>query len=247
MPTVRAVLTDALLEIGVGAAGETPDANLMAIALRYFQRQLNAWQADNLSLAVSNLVTYTLPSGTASSTIGPDTADIDTQRPVFINQINYIVPGSSPPVEVPMGPMNDLQFQNLSIKSRSSSLPTGYYYQTSITSLNGTITWWPVVTQDVDLVLYLQAGINEPTSLVTVLTVPPAYADAFHYDLAYRLCGPMGVGVIPTLQQMRTDALMMMKRPNLDPGMLSVDQALIGNSGGAYNVITDTTTGSSSR
>jgi hypothetical protein len=246
MPTVRAVLTDALLEIGVGAAGETPDANLMAIALRYFQRQLNTWQADELSLAVSNRVTFTIASGTASSTIGP-TGDIVTIRPVFVNGINYLIPGATPPVEVPMGSMSDEQFQALSIKTLSSSLPQTFYYQTSVTSENGTITWWPVVTQDVDVALYLQAGVTEPVSLVTVLTVPPAYADGFHYDLSYRLCGPMGVAVSPTLQQMRTEALMTMKRPNLDPGMLSVDAALFPGFGGAYDVLSDNMRGSSGR
>lgn len=246
MPTVRAVLTDALLEIGVGAAGEVPDANLLQIALRYFQRQLNAWQADDLSLAVSNLTPFTLLSGVSSSTIGP-TGDLVAQRPVFIDRINYVVPGSSPAVEVPMGRMSDQQFQDLSIKSLSSQLPTQWYYQTSITSENGSFTWWPVPTQDMRLVLYLPTGVNEPTTLFQDLTVPPAYADAFHFDLAYRLCRPMGVPIDPDLKQMRTEALMTMKRPNLDPGMLSVDQALIGNSGGAYNVLTDSTTGSSSR
>lgn len=246
MPTTRVILTDALIEIGVGAPGETISAEIMQTALRYFQRQLNAWKADELSLAVSNRVTYTLPSGTQSSTIGP-TGDIVTQRPVFVNQINYIVPGSTPPVEVPMGPMSDQQFQNLSIKTLSSSLPTEYYYQTSVTSVNGSITWWPVVTQDVDLALYLQAGVDEPTTLDTVLTVPPAYEDAFHYDLAFRLCGPMGRPVPDQLPGLRTNALMLMKRPNLDPGMLSVDAALLGNTGGAYNVISDTNTGSSGR
>ena len=247
MPTTRAILTDALLEIGIGAEGEVVGPESMQIALRYFQRQLNAWQADTLSLAVSNRVTYTLPSGTASSTIGP-TGNIVTQRPVFVNQINYLVPGSTPPVEVPMGPMNDQQFQNLSIKSLSSSLPTEYYYQTSMTGENGTITWWPVVTQNVDLALYLQAGVTEPTTLDTVITVPPAYTDAFHYDLAYRLCGPFARPMPEQLPGLRTQALMTMKRPNLDPGLLSVDPALVpGISGGAYNVLSDTSTGSSGR
>lgn len=246
MPTTRAILTDALLEIGIGAQGEVNTADTMQVALRYFQRQLNAWQADALSLAVSNRVTYTLPSGTSESTIGP-TGDIVTQRPVFVNQINYIVPGSTPPVEVPMGPMDDQQFQNLSIKSLTSSLPTEYYYQTSMTVENGTITWWPVVTQDVDLAIYLQLGMTEPPTLDTVLTVPPAYADAFHYDLAYRLCGPFARPMPEQLPSLRQQALMMMKRPNLDPGMLTVDQALLGNTGGAYNVLSDTNTGSSGR
>lgn len=245
MPTARVICTDALLEIGIGAQGEVVSADSLQIALRYFQRQLNAWQADELSLAVSNRVTYTLPSGTASSTIGP-TGDIVTQRPVFVNQINYIVPGSTPPVEVPMGPMSDQQFQNLSIKSLSSSLPTQYYFQTAYAA-DGTITWWPVVTQDVDLALYLQAGVDEPTTLDTLLTSPAAYQDAFHYDLAFRLCGPFNRPIPEQLPGLRTNALMLMKRPNLDPGMLCVDAALTGNTGGAYNVLTDTTTGSSSR
>ena len=246
MPTARAILTDALLEIGVGAPGETVGAEIMQAALRYFQRQLNAWQADELSLAVSNRVTYTLPAGTQSSTIGP-TGDIVTQRPVFIQQINYLVPGATPPVEVPMGSMDDQQFQNLSIKTLTSALPTQYYYQTSITGANGSIQWWPVVTQDVGLALYLQAGVSEPTTLDTVLTVPPAYTDAFHYDLAYRLCGPLGRPIPEQLPSLRQQALMMMKRPNLDPGLLGVDSALNPGFGAGYNVLSDQTAGSSNR
>ena len=123
MPTVRAILTDALLEIGVGSPGEILSADLMEIALRYFQRQLNAWQADELSLAVSNRITFTIPSGTASSSIGP-TGDIVAQRPVFVNQINYIVPSSTPPVEVPMGPM-DIRLGAVATETRLILTPAG--------------------------------------------------------------------------------------------------------------------------
>jgi hypothetical protein len=243
MPTARLLIQDALEEIGVGNPGDLTSAADIQLGLRVLDRMLNAWAADETTLAVSNRVTATIPSGTSTMTIGP-LGTINTQRPVWIDTINYVVPGSTPPVEVPMGRMTDQQYQALSIKTLSSSLPTQYYYQTSVTSVLGSIFFWPTVDQNVDVVLYLPAAVSEPTTLTTVLTVPPGYQDAIHYDLAYRLCGPFGRPIPDGLPQLRQNALMVMKRPNQEPMILGVDQALVPSYGGAYNVLSDQMTGS---
>ena len=99
MPTARLLIQDALEEIGVGNPGDITSAADIQLGLRVLDRMLNAWAADETTLAVSNRVTSTIPSGTATMTIGP-AGDINTQRPVWIDTINYVVPGSTPPVEV---------------------------------------------------------------------------------------------------------------------------------------------------
>lgn len=239
--TAREFCELALLEINVLAAGESMSAKMEQFAFTRFQQQLNSWQADALTLAVQNRTTFTVPSGTSTVTIGPDAADITAIRPVYIQGINYVVPGSDPPVETPMGAMDDDQYMVLSIKTLESSLPTLYYYQTSVTGANGEIFLWPTVTQDVEIALYLPTGVAEPATLTSTVQGPPGYAEAFLYDLAFRLCGPFGRPIPPLLPQMRSEAIARMKRQNLVPGLMGVDPALVVGVGAGYNVLNDTT------
>lgn len=239
----QTLIQDALEEIGVGNPGETIADADMQLGLRVLDRMLNAWAADETTLAVTNRVTKTVTAGTSTLSVGPS-GDIDTQRPVWIDVINYVVPGSTPPVEVVMGQMEDQQYDALSIKTLTSALPTLFYYQTSITSALGSLFLWPTPSQNVQIVLYLPAAVGEPTSLVSLLNLPPGYQDAIHYDLAYRLCGPMGRPMPDQLPTLRQTALMVMKRPNQQVPILSVDAALVPTSGGAYNVLSDLMTGS---
>jgi hypothetical protein len=247
MPTCRVLIQDALEEIGVGNPGESVSANDIQLGLRVLSRMLNAWAADIQTIAVTDKVGYTIPAGTSSTTIGP-AGTIDRQRPVDFDAVNYVIPGTSPEVEVPMGAMSDQQFEALSIKGLSSAYATQYYYQTSVTTVLGTLTWWPVPSQDLKVYLYTDTAIQyDDLVLTTDLVVPPGYRDGIHYDLAYRCCGPFGRPIPDGLPQMRQEALKVLKRPNEQPILLSVDPAITGSSGGAYNVLSDMFTGSSGR
>src|SRR6476660_5265022 len=148
MATVMGLITQALQEIGATGQGETIPPADAAVALLRFQNQLDAWQAEALTLAVNAQLTFTIPSSTNSFTIGP-TGDIVAQRPVDIQAMNYVVPGSSPEVETIMAPMDDDQYDVLSIKNLTSSLPTQFYYNTSFTTLLGSMFVWPTPTQNV--------------------------------------------------------------------------------------------------
>lgn len=250
MATVRSYVTDALMEIGALAQGETPSAADAQLALRTFQRQLDSWQAEYTTLAIQKRVTFTLSSGATTVTIGPTGGDVTAVRPVFLSWVNYIIPGSSPDVEVPIGIMDRDAFAGLSIKEQTSQLPLQCFYQTSVDSVLGTLQFWPEVTQDVDIVLYYPSGIATPATLDDVLLAPPGYAEAFLYQLAKRLLTPFAVGdqgVIGRVYGMAEESFARMKRPNLQPGVMGVDAALVPMSGGAYNVLSDGFTGSSGR
>lgn len=244
MPTARSLIADALTELNILGEGETASAALASFALQRLQYQVEAWQADRLAIAVTNRVTFTLASGDNTMTIGAG-GDINTARPSWINAMNYIIPGSSPPVESPLGPMDDDSYANLSIKTLSSSLPTEFYYQN--TTPLGTFFFWPTVTQDVDMAVYIPQGIAAPTTLDSVLVGAAGVNEAFLYQLAVRLAAPLGRTVSPSLQQMAAESFARYKRPNTQPGLLGVDQALVSSYGGGYNILTDNTSGSSSR
>lgn len=244
MATVRAIGTDALIEIGVLEPGDTMSAQQGAIVLLRFQNQIDAWAADRLTLSLQQQTTFTLTSGTSTVTVGPTGTVTLAARPTWVDELAYVIPGSSPAVEVPIGLMDDAAYAALSIKELSSALPIQAFYQTNLTDANGTLFFWPKVTQNVDIVVYSPQAVGIPASLNTNVIGPAGYADAFMYDLALRLCTPFGIAPPPLLPSLRERAMQTMKRPNVQPGVLGVDEALTGVGGSGYNVLSDQIQGS---
>jgi len=239
MPTVRAIVADALIEIGVMEPGDTLSAQQGALGLTRFQHQLDAWAADRLTLAVQTRTTVTLLPGTGTITLGLVGADVTMARPVFINGVNYIIPGSAPEVEVPIGLMDEDAYRSLSIKALPSALPLLAFYQTSMSTTLGSLFIWPQLTQSVDIAIYSPQAVGIPLALTDTVIGPSGYQEAFLYGLALRLCGPFGVAPPPTLPEMFRQAMATMKRPNVAPGMLGVDPALTLGPRAAYNILSD--------
>lgn len=239
MPTVRAIVTDAYLEIGVLGPGETLSPELGAIGLLRFQHQLDSWQAKRLMLAVQTPTAFTLTSGTSTVTLGSSGADVTVARPTWVDHVNYIVPGSSPEIEVALGIMDPDTYAALSIKELQSALPTQCFYQTSVTDEFGYLFFWPQVTQNVDIRVYHPQGVGQPATLNSSVTGPPGYAEAFVYQLALRLCAPTGTAVPETLPMMARQAMATVQAPNTKPSALGVDPATTNSTNSGYNILTD--------
>lgn len=244
MATVRSIIQDALTEIGAYSVGESISAADGLLGLKRFQNQIDAWAADELTLYLTPRVTFTIPGGTSTLTIG-DGGDINAVRPTFLNSINYIVPGSDPPVETPIGQQDFDAFAANSMKSLTSQLPTQFYFSNGAPLAS--LIFWPVVDQDVECALYYPHGAGVPASLFSDMIGPAGYQEAFMYQLAIRLCTPFAREAPRLLVEMAADAYARVKRTNTQPGLLGVDQALVPTYSGAYNVITDGYTGSSGR
>jgi hypothetical protein len=238
--TVRAIVSDAYLEIGVVPPGQSMTPALAALGLLRFQQILDAWQADRLSLAVQARTTFTLTSGTSTVTLGPSGADVTVSpTPLWLDTVNYVNPGSSPAQEVPIGQMTPDIYANLSIKELGSALPLQCFYQRSNTDGLGSLFFWPQVTQDVEIFIYSPQGVGAPATLDSVVVGPPGYARAFLFDLAFDLCAPTGTAMPESLPGKRAEAKLVMQRPNTIPGMLQVDPALTQGTGAGYNVLSD--------
>lgn len=246
MATVRAIITDALTDIGAIGAGDPLESDDAQVALRYFQRQIDAWAAQQLTLSTQSRLAITWPSSTTSQTIGASGADITSARPMFINALNYVVSGSSPAVEVVIAPQDRDSFAANTIKALTSQYPLAYFYQTAIDSELGTITLWPVPNQQLTLYLYAPQAVTVPVDLDTVLLGPAGYQDAFVCDLATRLLNPFGVkdqAIVQLVMQRAGEAMSVMKRPNNQPSVLGVDAAIVPATGGAYNILSDSYSG----
>lgn len=239
------IITDALVEIGAYAPGETIAPVHAQLGLLRLQHQLDTWQADALTLNLQDRDVFVLTPGMSQFMVGP-TGDLVTDRPNFIAGISYLIPGTTPATEVPMAPMDDEQFMGLSQKTLPATLPQQYYVDA--TWPNATIHLWPQVTQTVSVVLYLRRGIGVPATLTTAVTGPQGYAEGFMYQLALRLCGPMSRPMPADLPAMAAAAYGRLKRPNVEVPLMALDAALTAHGGGGgFNVLTGQTSGASNR
>jgi len=240
MALVRAIITDALVELGIVRPGATVDPSIMDTGLSRIQNMIDAWAANRLTLSLQLRTTFTMPSGDSEILIGTGLA-VDIPRPMWINRINYVIPSSSPAIEVPIGQMDEAAYANLSIKELQSALPIQSFYQTNISGVSGTLFLWPQVTQDVTIAIYTPQAIAVPATLNTDLLGPPGYQDAFMYGLAERLMTPLAVAAesVPMLPGLVARSWNTMVRPNITPGVLSIDAALVPGMGAGYNVLSD--------
>lgn len=246
MALVRNIIKDALTEITVLDPVETPDPAMASRALGYVQRMIDAWGADRLTFAKQLRTTFTLTSGTSTVTLGSAGATVTMARPLSLNHVRYVVPSSSPAVEVPIGQLDEDSYAAISIKSLTSGYPLWAFYQQSMTTALGSLFFWPTVSQDVTIAIYTPEAVGVPASLNTDLIGPPGYAEAFMYQLALRLLTPFGISpqAVPLLvgpDGMAARALRTMQRPNEQPAQLSVDPAVTSFGGGGYDVYSDST------
>lgn len=245
MALVRTIITDACVELGVLAPGVTLPPAIGATGLSRIQGMIDAWGANRLTLSQQLRTTFTMPLNTSTIAVGTGLA-VNIVTPVWVNAVNYIIPGTSPELEAPVGLLDDDSYAALSIKSLSSSLPLQAYYQVDIATGLGSLFVWPKVSQNVSMVLYTPQAVGIPASLDTDLVGPPGYRNAFMYELAQRLMTPLGVKAedVPMLDVLAGRAWTTMTRPNISPGTLSIDAALVPNAGAGYNILTDTTNAS---
>src|ERR1035437_8850060 len=172
MALVRTIGTDALIELGVLDPAASMSPAMGALVLNRIQHMIDAWAANRLTLSLQLRTTFTMPSGTGSIQIGPGAA-VNIGRPMWINTINYLIPGSSPSVEVPIGQMDEDAYAALSIKSLPSAYPIQSFYQTNLTDAYGTLFLWPQVTPTVTIALYAPQAVAVPATLDTDLIGPP--------------------------------------------------------------------------
>ena len=238
MATVRSIVSDAYLEIGVLPPGQTMSPSLGALGLLRFQNQLDAWQARRLMLSIQTPTEFTLTSGTSTVTIGTG-GDVNVPMPMWLDTVNYVNPGSNPEVEVPIGQMTPDIYAGLSIKELQNPLPTQCFFQRSPDSRLASLFFWPQVTQNVTIRIYYPQGVGIPATLNSTVIGAPGYARAFMYDLAFDLCGPTGTAIPDSLPMKRSAAMKLVESTNVQPGILGVDPATTNSTNSGYNILTD--------
>jgi hypothetical protein len=193
MPTAQEIITNAMLEIGALIQGEVPTGDEAAFCLSKLQRMMDAWKTRSLYVYTVSQNRYTFPASQQSYTIGPVGADITAPRPTHITKANIILTAVSPEVVVPLAILDDEQWASIRVRNISVTIPSAMYNDGAFP--NSTLYFWgyPSVLNDLELWTWLQMAA--PTTLATIMALPPGYEDAMTLSLAESLCGPFGKSV----------------------------------------------------
>lgn len=199
--TGRTLCTDAMLELAILQAGETPNDTDIQFVLRKLNRVINNWNAEREAIYATDAQHWTIVPGVQPQTIGPTGLYVVTQRPVAIDAANIILNNVSPVVRNPFH-IRDYQWWALqSVQGVTSTLPTDLYYKPSWP--NGELYLWPVPTQNYQLELFTR-GILDSYTLDTVFSMPPGYQDALTLTLAEEIAS--GFSVTPSATTVRSAA-----------------------------------------
>lgn len=239
MADVRDVVTDALREIGVLAAGETATADDAISGLAAINRLIDQWAAERLMIYQETRTTFTIAASTQTYTVGTG-ATVNVARPVFLQHVRFSDSSASTPSEISLTELTDDAWALVTQKTMTSAYPSCYWY--SRTYPNALLYLWPVPTSStLTGIIYAPQQVSEFTSLNTAISLPPGYRRMLVKNLALEMC--------PSYEREPSQALVMhaieskavVKRGNtrmmdlgFEPGAL-----VQGQSRYAYNINTD--------
>lgn len=234
--TGRQLISRALIEVGVLAAGEVPTSAEEADAHIIAKRMVNSLGTEKLAIHRILRTALTLTSGTRDYSIGPGGA-LNIARPLWIDHAGCILDtAATDPLEVDIDVLTEQRWSQVRLKTFDGAPLSAIYYDRRFDSSNrGLISTYPTINNSThQLVLYTPEAVTGFDSLTTQYVHPPGYEEAFHFELAYQLCGPFSVPE-PTRQrvkEMRTEAWARVKRSNFNPSELRLDRAVSGQGGG---------------
>jgi len=227
MATVRDVITTALKEIGVLAAGETATADDAADGFAMLNRLIDQKAAERLFIYTVTRTTWTIVSGTGTYTVGTG-GTVNVARPVIIEHISFQDTSTSPDTEYPLHELTENAWAALRFKDQTDTLPVSYYYNPTFPL--GTLKLWPAPTSaTLEGVIYHPQAVTQFAGLTTSISLPPGYEEFLVTNLAVRMTSTYGRALDPMLLQRAREAEGIIKRANKRLVDLTFDAgALIG-------------------
>lgn len=239
MPAQRAsaldLISDAMVEIGALASGETPTAADAALGLRRLNGLVDAWAAERLTMGAAVAQAFPLVGGQAWYTLGPG-GDFDTVRPAFLEAASVVLPGAAV-VEQPLTIYTDLEWQTAD-KWLSTGTPTAVYNNGGDPLLRLQFLGTPT-GDGLQTILYLPIALDAFADLSTIYSLPPALYEALLYNLALRLSEPFTRPLSGSVVLQAGKSLGRLKRLHVPRRELEVDRALLGAGGGPRDIRTD--------
>lgn len=231
--TALDIISDALNELGVLSAAETPSAEDAAFGLRRLNQLLDSWNAERDAVYADVFASGTLTPSLSPHTIGPTGTIVTAQRPVSIEGANLML---SSTVRSSIDVTRDASWWFArSTPLLATTIPTDLYYDP--TWPNGSLYFWPVPTTTGPVELWTRQVLAALT-LVTVFTMPPGYQEAVSLSLAEAIAPAYGGQVPPQTSASAAKARARIFNNNrVVPKLVTRDEGIPGGRG-SFNYLT---------
>lgn len=224
--TAMDIITDACLDLGVIAAGESLDGLSLAQHLRRLNRLLDTWSTDQaLVYQVTPVQTPFVPNQQVY-TCGTG-GDINIPRPLKIELVS-VLDGSQPvPVEIPIQIITTEEWRDIPVKNTPSTFPLAVWITGEYPLRN--LWFWPIPQIADTMVIYPWSVLTEFSDLTTSIALPQGYEEALVSNLAIRLAPQYGVSAPAETVNAAKESIRLIKDTNWEPTYRGVDSALMGN------------------
>ena len=206
---------------------------------------LNRWldqkAAERLQIYEVRRTTWTIVAndGVYLVGVGP-LGRVPIERPIFVNQIQFVDTSMNPDLELPLTLLTDDMFAAIAMKDFASTYPQAAYFNPTYPF--ATITFWPIPTSSTLLgVIYAANAVLQLADLDATISMPPGYELMLVKNLAVQLAPSYERQVNSMLLEQAREAVAIVKRANKRLDDLVIDRAALvqGNRWGFYNVYSD--------
>lgn len=199
------LISNALIELGVLAAGQTVSADHSSFCLNKLNRLFDNWNADGDYIYATTLFRGTLTPNHSPHTIGitglTPAADlvVSVTRPQKIDYANLILTDVTPNIHRKLTIKDDAWWMSNPIPDLATQIPYDLWpnYSWPLAQLY----LWPVPTKAYDIEINLWTSLAS-VALTDTFTMPPGYEDAVTMSLAESL-----VSAFPSAPGAQTAAL----------------------------------------
>lgn len=201
MATFRTIVTDAMVELGVLQANESPSTDDAAWVMRKLIRLFDSWNAYRPAVFCELFTSFTFVPSQQDYTIGASGADITMAlRPVTLEGFNVVLTNVSPVVRNPCNLRDYQWWQYQSLRTVTASFPTDVYYEPQFPL--GILHVWPKPSVAYGGEIVTRRLIDEAITLNDTFAMPQGYQSAAVYTLSEECATGFSVSITEKLAQL---------------------------------------------
>ncbi len=224
MTTPRDIIGATHRLLGRVQAGDALSEAVFQDNLASFNRMIDSWSAERLSVYTTQDQTFTWPANTVSRTLGPS-GNFVGNRPVQLDDSTYFLDATTG-ISYGIKIINQQQYNGIAVKTVTSTYPQVIWLNPDVPDMEMFI--YPVPTRALEWHFVSVTEITQPATLGTTLVLPPGYLRAMQYGLAVELASEFGVAPPQNVARIAMASKRVIKRINNPDDLMSLPYSIVG-------------------
>lgn len=224
MTTPRDIIGATHRLLGRVQAGDALPEAVFQDNLASFNRMIDSWSAERLSVYTTQDQTFTWPANTVSRTLGPS-GNFVGNRPVQLDDSTYFLDATTG-ISYGIKIINQQQYNGIAVKTVTSTYPQVIWLNPDVPDMEMFI--YPVPTRALEWHFVSVQELSQPAALGTTLVLPPGYLRAMQYGLAVELASEFGVAPPQNVARIAMASKRVIKRVNNPDDLMSLPYSIVG-------------------